>query len=80
MTLLGYFGRPHFGAVKGITMSLVIAASALGPLPLALSKDLLGHYKPALMGLLVLPVLSDLAIWTARPPVQPREAGGITSS
>lgn len=70
--LVGYFGRAHFGAVKGIAMSLVIGAAALGPLPLALAKDCLGRYDLALLGLLLFPLASAVAVWSALPPRSPR--------
>ncbi len=68
LAILNAFGRLHFGAVKGLVMALVIGASALGPLPLALAKDWLGHYDAALIALLVLPVISGIAVWTAKAP------------
>jgi MFS family permease len=68
LAILNAFGRLHFGAVKGLVMALVIGASALGPLPLALAKDWLGHYDVALFTLLVLPLISGIAVWTANPP------------
>jgi MFS family permease len=71
VTLAGFFGRGHFGSIKGIAMSLVIAASALGPLPLALAKDLLGRYDLALIALMAFPVAAGIAVWSARPPVLP---------
>jgi MFS family permease len=71
VTLAGFFGRGHFGSIKGIAMSLVIGASALGPLPLALAKDLLGRYDLALIALMAFPVAAGIAVWSARPPVLP---------
>jgi nitrate/nitrite transporter NarK len=70
--LVGYFGRTHFGSIKGIAMSLVIGAAALGPLPLALAKDHLGRYDLALVGLLIFPLASAVAVWSAIPPGRPR--------
>ncbi|QDV38547.1 MFS transporter [Tautonia plasticadhaerens] len=80
VTLAGFFGRGHFGSIKGIAMSLVIGASALGPLPLALAKDLLGRYDLALMALMAFPVLAGIAVWSARPPVLPREPAGTAAA
>jgi MFS family permease len=74
LTLAGYFGRGHFGSIKGIAMSVVIGASALGPLPLAMARDALGHYDSALIGLLIFPIVAGIAVWSARPPVLPESA------
>ena len=71
VTLIDFFGRLHFGSVNGIAMSLVIDAAALGPLPLALAQDFLGGYEPALLVLLLFPLASAAAVWSAHPPVAP---------
>jgi MFS family permease len=74
VTLAGYFGRGHFGSIKGIAMAIVIGASALGPLPLAIARDSLGHYDLALMALMAFPIAAGIAVWSARPPVLPEAA------
>ncbi len=71
LTLINFFGRTHFGSINGIAMALVVGAAALGPLPLALSQDYLGRYEPALLGLLVFPLASAVAVWSAHPPRAP---------
>jgi nitrate/nitrite transporter NarK len=71
VTLINFFGRLHFGSVNGIAMSLVIGAAALGPLPLALAQDFLGGYEPALRLLLLFPLASAAAVWSAHPPGTP---------
>ena len=71
LTLINFFGRTHFGSINGIAMSLVIGAAALGPLPLALAQDFLGRYEPALLVLLVFPLASAVAVWSAHPPREP---------
>lgn len=76
LTLINFFGRTHFGAINGIAMSLVVGAAALGPLPLALSQDYLGRYEPALLGLMVFPIASAVAVWSAHPPKAPESSTG----
>jgi MFS family permease len=71
LALMTAFGRTHFGAIKGTAMSIVIGASALGPLPLALAKDYLGRYDVALAGMLILPILSAVAVGSAHPSGRP---------
>jgi MFS family permease len=65
-----YYGRRHLGSIRGITMIVNVAASALGPLPLGLARDLLGSYEPALVGLGLLPFLTALAMYWVRPPAR----------
>ena len=65
---INYYGRVHQGAVRGMAWSVMILASALGPLPLALSIDHFGSYNPALWLFLALPVFSAIAVMTAQGP------------
>lgn len=71
LTIIEFFGRIHFGSINGLAMSLVVGAAALGPLPLALAKDYLGSYEPALLALLCFPLASAIAVWSAHPPGNP---------
>jgi len=66
---VNFFGRLHQGAVRGAALSLAVAAAALGPLPLALSKDRFDSYGPALALFLVLPIASG---WWVRSAKRPR--------
>jgi len=65
---VNYYGRLHQGEIRGIVLKFQIVASALGPLPFALSKDFLGSYLVGNLALLVLPIGSAIAVWTARAP------------
>jgi MFS family permease len=65
---VNYYGRAHQGAVRGVAWSAMILASAIGPLPLAISNDLYGSYEPALIAFLALPMFAAAAVWTAAPP------------
>jgi MFS family permease len=65
---VNYYGRAQQGAVRGVAFSAMILASALGPLPLALSIDYYDSYTPALALFLILPLISAVAVWTAHPP------------
>lgn len=68
---INYYGRAHQGAIRGVAWAMMIFGAALGPFPLAISIDHLGTYAPALYGLLTLPALAALAVWTATPPGKP---------
>lgn len=80
LTLINFFGLAHFGSINGTAMSLVIGAAALGPLPLALAQDFLGRYELALLGLLVFPLASAVAVWSAHPPREPESPAGEAPS
>ncbi len=65
---INYYGRVNQGAIRGVAWAVMILASAVGPIPLALSIDRFGSYQPALMLFLLLPILSAAAVWSALPP------------
>ena len=68
---INYFGRANQGAVRGVAWSVMILASALGPLPLAESIDRYGSYTPALLAFLALPLFAAIAVFTAHAPRRP---------
>jgi MFS family permease len=70
---INYYGRTHQGAVRGVVWAVMILASALGPLPLALSIDRFGSYDPALYIFLSLPLIAAVAVRTAHPPRRPTD-------
>lgn len=67
-----YFGRRYLGSIKGVTMIMVVGATAFGPYPLGLSLDYFGSYSPALMSLLPLPVVIGLAALLINRPERKR--------
>ena len=67
-----YFGRAHFGAIRGITLPAQVGGQAIGPLAAGVLHDLTGSYAS---GLGVFAVLSLLAVGVAlvtRAPHSPR--------
>lgn len=56
-----YFGVENIGAVRGVVHAVTVAASAVGPVLLALGHDLTGSYRPLLLGLICLPLLLIVA-------------------
>ncbi len=42
-----YFGREHLGSISGVGMAIMIAGSALGPMPFGIARDLFGNYNAA---------------------------------
>jgi MFS transporter, OFA family, oxalate/formate antiporter len=67
-----YFGRSHFGAIRGIALSAQVLTQAAGPLLSGMLRDWSGSYVPALDCFAVLAALSVAAVLLAR---QPRLAG-----
>ncbi len=67
-----FFGRRHLGAIAGIEMMCLVVASSLGPSLLALSRDSLGSYSPALVAFLLLPVVAVGFALTYRHPAARR--------
>lgn len=78
---INYFGRKHQGSIQGYSMSAMVLAAALGPLPLALCRDYLGNYNAGLYCFLILPTCAGIAVLTAIPPVkqQPQELAAAES-
>lgn len=70
---INYFGRKHQGSIQGYSMSAMVLAAALGPLPLALCRDYLGNYNVGLYCFLLLPTCAGIAVLTAVPPVKERQ-------
>jgi MFS family permease len=69
-----YFGRKHLGSVRGVTNFGMMAAAAIGPLPLAAVVDATGSYTGGILGYLLLPPLCIAAALAAgRPKHQRRE-------
>lgn len=63
-----WFGRRHHGSIRGFSSSLMIAGTSAGPLLLSGSRDLLGSWSPALLGLgALLAVLAGVCA-VVRPP------------
>jgi MFS transporter, OFA family, oxalate/formate antiporter len=63
-----YYGRKHLGSITGVTATVVIIGSALGPLPLGAARDWLGSYNQALTLLAVFPLLlGGATLFTPRP-------------
>jgi sugar phosphate permease len=63
-----YFGRTHFGAIRGIALSAQVLAQAAGPLLSGVLRDMTGDYQLALQCFAALAALSVVAALTARQP------------
>lgn len=67
-----YYGRKHLGTIAGFASTLLVAASALGPMPIGIARDLLGSYTAVLTTFAALPASLALAcVLFGRPAAQP---------
>jgi cyanate permease len=63
-----YFGRTHFGAIRGIALSAQVLAQAAGPLLSGALRDWSGDYRLSLECFALLAAASTLAVLLARRP------------
>ena len=52
-----YFGRLHIGAIKGLSTTILVAGTSVGPLLVALGFDAAGDYRPVLVAAAVAPAV-----------------------
>ncbi len=66
-----FFGRKHLGAISGLTMSSMVAASGMGPIIFSLSLSITKSYVPILWACALLPLLlSVVAFWANNPQLK----------
>jgi len=70
-----YFGRRHLGSITGIVSLVLIAGSALGPMPMGIARDVLGSYSLVLTTAAALPLALAVAALLVRRPYKAREPG-----
>jgi sugar phosphate permease len=63
-----YFGRTHFGAIRGLVLPAQVLAQAAGPLLSGVLRDATGDYRLSLECFATLAALSVIAALAARPP------------
>lgn len=63
-----FFGRAHLGAISGLNTSIMVLASAMGPVLGSLGADWLGGFRPVFAVYLVVPaLLLVLGLYTENP-------------
>ena len=62
-----YYGRWGLGRVQGAAMMAGITGAAVGPLPLALFRDLTGSYDVGVLVMAALPLISIATVLLGRP-------------
>ncbi|WP_257998275.1 MFS transporter [Zhihengliuella halotolerans] len=63
-----YYGVAHIGAIRGLSMMMVLGASALGPYALSIGRDLAAGFTAPVLILGALPLLVIVAVALVRPP------------
>lgn len=69
-----YFGRAHYGAIRGVALPAQVVAQAAGPLLSGALRDLTGTYAASLHCLAALAAMSIVAALAARRPAPLRSA------
>jgi len=69
-----YFGRAHFGAIRGITLPAQVGGQAVGPIAAGILHDLTGSYASGLAAFAVLSLLAAGVALVTRAP-HPRQRG-----
>ena len=63
-----YFGRTHLGKIRGLSLTVAVAASAIGPVIMGVSADYLGGFGHSLWFFAGLSVVCALSTCWATPP------------
>jgi len=69
MAWADYFGRESYGAIRGVALSLQVAAQAAGPLLSGALRDWSGNYADSLTVLGALAAMAAAAALAARRPL-----------
>ncbi len=65
-----YFGRRYLGSIRGSAMTVLVAASAAGPLPFGMAFDFFGGYTEIIVAMMLFPVLGVAAALLAPAPTK----------
>lgn len=69
-----YFGRQHLGSITGVTTTIMVAGSALGPMPFGIARDMLNSYYLVLTVSAVIPlILAAANLFFSKPERQVSE-------
>ena len=71
-----YFGRAHFGAIRGITLPAQVGGQAIGPLVAGVLHDITGSYRSGLTAFAVLSLIAAGVALITRAPRRERGPGG----
>lgn len=65
-----YFGRLHLGKIRGVLLTLNVAASSLGPLFAGMTRDWQGNFNLALLVFAIAPLPLAVLLLLAAPPAR----------
>ena len=65
-----YYGRKHQGSIRGFVMTILVIASALGPLPFGAAFDFFGGYTQVILVMMLFPALGAMAALLAPKPLK----------
>jgi len=70
-----FFGRWHLGSIAGFASTLLVGASALGPMPFGVARDLMGGYAAVLSTFAIVPfaLAIDCLLFCRVPGAPPEE-------
>ena len=68
VTLADYFGRAHYGAIRGVFLPVQVVGQAVGPLLAGVLHDASGNYAAGLSVFATLSATAALVALTASPP------------
>lgn len=63
-----FYGREHLGSITSVAMSIAIVGTALGPVVMALARDLTGSYGPFFNIIAFFPLVLAVVNVLVRPP------------
>lgn len=64
-----YFGVKHLGSIRGVTMTVIVLASSLGPLPFGFAFDMFQSYSQIIGIMLIFPLLGSIASFVSPKPM-----------
>ena len=64
-----WFGTAHIGAIRGVATSLLVGASAVGPLLLSITYEMFASYRPILLSSSAVCVAVGLIAAAVTPPI-----------
>ncbi len=63
-----FFGRAHLGAIAGLNTSVMVFASAIGPILFALGRNITGDFRAVTIACALMPpAIALLGIWAKHP-------------
>ncbi len=65
---VGYFGRTHIGAVRGVAQPLTVIGPTVAPVLVGVAYDLQGSYQLGFLGIIGVYLLAGLLVAVSRPP------------